>query len=168
MFIASLLVIGIVSRTIYTYAAAPINGARPAILGIARVGEILTLDDGIWDGGPTFTYQWRSCDSGGLNCSDIGGATNNSYTLQGTDIGTTVIAVVTGTNVDGSASASTNPSSVVQASLGDINGDGAVNLFDLGKLLGQWQSGSAIAEDLDGSGQVNQTDLNLLLGLYQP
>src|SRR5665647_719103 len=99
LFVASLLFIGVVSRSIYSYAIppdAPLVGARPSLLGTARVGEVMTIDDGIWDGGPTFTYQWKGCDSGGLNCSDISGETNSSYTLLASDIGNTVEAVVTG------------------------------------------------------------------------
>ncbi|MBM4099200.1 MAG: hypothetical protein FJ260_04470 [Planctomycetes bacterium] len=49
---------------------------------------------------------------------------------------------------------------------GDLNGDGAVNGFDLGLLLGGWgQPGPA---DLNGDGTVDGFDLGLLLGAWTP
>jgi hypothetical protein len=49
---------------------------------------------------------------------------------------------------------------------GDLNGDGAVNGFDLGLLLGGWgQPGTA---DLNGDGTVDGFDLGLLLGAWTP
>lgn len=170
LFVASLIVLGVISNTLTSFAdpAPPINTSRPSISGTAAVGQVMTTDDGIWTGLPTYTYQWRSCDSGGGNCSNISGATNATYTLQVGEAGSTVRAVVTATNIDGSDTSTSDPSNVVQAQLGDLNSDGIINLFDLGVFLGHWQSGSSPAEDLNSDGIVNQTDLSIILGLYQP
>ncbi len=170
LFFAGLLMLVVVSRTISSFAAGspPINTSRPSLSGTAAVGQVMTTDDGIWTGLPTYTYQWRSCDSGGGNCSDISGATGATYTLQVSDAGGTVRAVVTATNVDGSDTSTSDPSNVVQAQLGDLNNDAIINLFDLGVFLGHWQSGSSPAEDFNSDGIVDQDDLSIILGLYQP
>jgi hypothetical protein len=170
LFVASLMVLGIVTHTISSFAAGspPINTSRPAISGTAAVGQVLTTDEGIWTGLPTYDYQWRSCDSAGNNCSDISGANGSSYTLQASDAGNTVRAVVTATNVDGSDFSTSDASGVIQAQLGDLNNDGIINLFDLGIFLGHWQSGSSPIEDFVANGIIDQADLNVLLGLYQP
>src|SRR5205085_6901602 len=55
------------------------------------------------------------CDSLGSNCADISGATSSTYTLTPSDVGGTVKAVVTGTNVAGNAAASSSASPVVIA-----------------------------------------------------
>jgi len=132
----------------------------------------MTVANGTWGGPPTsFEYQWRSCDSSGLNCSDISGAVNDTYTLQASDAGNTVRAVVTGINIDGQDSATSDPSNVVQAQLGDLNSDGVINLFDLGILVGHLGSCSTSCAnaDLDSNGVVDvENDLDTLLGMYQP
>lgn len=170
MFVASLLFFAVVGRAVYSYAAGtpPENSSRPTISGVAAVGQQLNGDNGIWNTIADFTYQWRSCDTNGNNCSDISGANSINYTLQGSDTGHTVKLVVTATTVDGSTAATSDPSIVVQGQLGDFNSDGIINLFDLGVMLGQWGSGSSPIQDLDNNGQVGQSDLSILLGMYQP
>ncbi len=150
-----------------TFAVAPINTAPPSISGLPAVGQVMTVDEGVWTGLPTYDYQWRRCDSAGNNCADISGATNRTYTLQTPDGGNTVRAVVTATNVDGSDTATSNQSLEIQAMLGDINNDNVVNIFDLGILLGNWGSGSSPTSDLDGSGSIGEGDVVEILKLYQ-
>lgn len=41
-------------------------------------------------------YQWQRCDSIG-NCTNIAGATTSSYVLQTSDVGDTVLAIISGT-----------------------------------------------------------------------
>jgi len=86
---------------------APTNTTSPAISGTAIDGSTLSTTTGVWMGSRplTYAYQWRRCDSGGLNCSDIGGATASSYTLTSADVGSTIAAVVTASNSVGFASA---------------------------------------------------------------
>ncbi len=169
VFVASLMAVGVVTHTITSFAAGspPINTSRPFLSGVAAVGQVLTTDDGSWTGFPTYTYQWRTCDSGGSNCSDISGATDSSYTLQSSDAGNTVRAVVTATNADGSDTSTSDASNIIQAQLGDLNNDGIVNLFDLGIFLGHWESGTSPAEDFVPTGFIDQADLDFLLGIYQ-
>ena len=168
-----MLLVGIGAHTITTFAdpQPPFNMSPPSRAGTAAVGQNMTAFYGSWGGGPTsYTYQWRACDSGGANCSDISGATDSTYVLQVSDSGGTVRAVVTAHNADGEDSATTDASNIVQAQLGDLNSDGIINLFDLGILVGHLGacSTSCANADLDSSGTVDDTDLGTLLGIYQP
>jgi hypothetical protein len=94
---------------------APVNTALPQISGNVAVGQQLAADPGNWTGtpSPTLTYQWWDCDSAGLSCSAIAGATASSYTIQSTDAGFALEVVVTGSNIAGSSQAASPPTSVV-------------------------------------------------------
>ena len=56
--------------------------------------------------------------------------------------------------------------------VGDVNGDGQVNGFDLGLLLAAWTgnndcaSESCLAADFNGDGQVNGFDMGLFLSAW--
>ena len=93
----------------------PVNTVAPAVSGQAVVGQVLSASDGTWTGtpAPSFGYQWQDCDSNGLNCAPIGGATASSYTVAAGDVGSTLVIVVTGTNTSGSSSASSAATAVV-------------------------------------------------------
>ena len=87
-------------------AVAPSNSVAPVISGSTPVGSILTTTNGTWTGTPTptFTYQWVR--DGGATL--IGGATSSTYTTQPADIGSAVTCIVAGTNIGGSATATSN------------------------------------------------------------
>ena len=95
----------------------PANSALPGISGTAQDGQTLSGSTGTWGGtGPiTYAYQWRRCDAAGASCANIGGATSSNYSLVPADIGSTIRLVVTATNSEGSASATSAQSSVVTA-----------------------------------------------------
>lgn len=82
--------------------AAPTNTLLPSISGVAQEDEVLTAVPGVWTGNPTFTYQWQEDDSGWGN---ISGATGKTYTPVTGNVGNQLRVVVTGTNSEGSASA---------------------------------------------------------------
>ena len=85
---------------------APQIGTTPAITGTAQQGVTLSVSSGTWSNDPTgFAYVWEDCDSSGNNCSPITGATSSSYTLQPSDVGSTVAAQVTASNAGGQSSA---------------------------------------------------------------
>lgn len=80
--------------------AAPVLTVAPAITGIARVGQTLSVDNGTFTGDPTivFSYQWFA---GGVA---IVGATAKTYVLTADELGKVVNARVTAQNDSGIAS----------------------------------------------------------------
>jgi inosine-uridine nucleoside N-ribohydrolase len=85
----------------------PSNTSLPVISGRATVGRMLASSTGAWSGTPpiSHTFQWQRCHPG---CSNIPGATGNSYTLTTADQGAKVRVGVTATNSVGSAKAASN------------------------------------------------------------
>ncbi len=81
---------------------APSNSVAPAITGTAQEGQTLTCSTGTWSGSPTYAYQWKR------NGSNIGSATNATYTLVTADVGQSIKCTVTATNFVGSATADSN------------------------------------------------------------
>jgi beta-glucanase (GH16 family) len=82
---------------------APVNTAEPVVSGTVATGSTLTTTNGSWSGSPTsFTYQWQDCAKDGTVCSDISGATANTYAVTAGDSGHTIEAVVTAHNASGS------------------------------------------------------------------
>jgi surface protein len=100
------------SNSITPTAIAPSNSVAPVISGSTPVGSTLTTTDGTWTGTPTptFTYQWYR------GASSIGGATASTYVTIIADTSLAVTCQVTGTNIGGSATATSNsitPTAVV-------------------------------------------------------
>lgn len=59
-----------------------------------------------WDGASLIEsgsqqYQWEDCDSAGLNCTAIPGATGDTYTVQDSDVGHIIIFSETATDYNG-------------------------------------------------------------------
>ena len=96
---------------------APRNTVAPTISGTARQGEVLTADPGTWSGTQpiTFAYQWRRCDTNGVNCSNIIGATSKTHTLTSVDVGNKLSVRVRASNSAGSRAAVSLPTAVVTA-----------------------------------------------------
>jgi hypothetical protein len=94
--------------------AAPESLSVPTISGTASVGQPLTADDGSW-GGPSvkYSYQWTHCDTKGASCTVLAGATGKTLLLAPSDVGSTIRVVVSATNKNGLALATSNPTAVV-------------------------------------------------------
>jgi RHS repeat-associated protein len=126
--------------------AAPVNSALPTLSGTFKTSSSVTTSNGTWQNGvSSFAYQWRRCDSSGANCSDISGATSQTYTVQGADFGSTLRAVVTATNSSGSTSATSAASVVSSAAPPAVKSVPAVGgIVDVGQTLttneGRWTS----------------------------
>lgn len=88
------------------------NTETPTISGAPVVGVRMAVSNGKWSGAPiTYGYQWMRC---GTACTPILGATNANYTPTNSDVGDSLIAVVTATNGGGSASISVTSGKVEQ------------------------------------------------------
>ena len=89
-----------------TSTAAPKNTAPPTISGTTKVGQQLTADPGSWSGNPTsFAYQWQRCDADVAICSNIVGATSQTYVIVSGDLGFRLRVPVTARNPKGSDTA---------------------------------------------------------------
>jgi hypothetical protein len=97
----------------------PVNTKLPSIEVDPPVDEddlwAFDAHAGEWSGSPlpTFRYQWRRCDSGGNNCTDIPGATTLRYIAVAADVGKRLRVAVTGTNTFGAATAVSDATDVV-------------------------------------------------------
>jgi hypothetical protein len=97
-----------------TQAAPPSNTSKPGISGEARAGETLTASTGNWTGNPTgYGFQWIRCSVRVSNCSNIGGATRNTYRLTSADVGRRLIVAVRAENADGDRRAQSDPTAEI-------------------------------------------------------
>jgi hypothetical protein len=92
----------------------PTNSVRPAVSGVAQIGEELTVSNGTWSPTPTsFGRQWQRCDSAGENCRNIAGATGRTYGVRSADAGHRLRALVTARTSGGVSTRASSPSGVV-------------------------------------------------------
>src|SRR5262249_21283652 len=127
--------------------AAPTIVEDPSISGTATVGSTLYGHPATCNGGPglTYKYLWVRCNENGESCASISGATETSYTLTQTDLGSTIRLRVTATNSSGSKYETSAPTSIVVAANGTpanskppaISGTAAVGSA-LGSTPGRW------------------------------
>ncbi len=72
--------------------------------------------------------------------------------------------VIGSSNSGGSSGGSITPPANTNSLVGDINGDGVVDVLDFNALLVHWgQTGSGIAADLNNDGVVDILDFNILI-----
>jgi hypothetical protein len=102
--------------------APPKATGEPTISGRPIVGNVLTASNGSFSGtGPfNYTYRWLRCPASGSGgngegCTAISDATFRRYTVRRADIGHRLRVRVTAANSEGSASATSNATAVVQA-----------------------------------------------------
>jgi hypothetical protein len=101
------------SLSVVPAAQAPINTVQPALSNTSpQVGTEISTTNGTWINDPTsFTYQWKDCDTGltpgiikpakGPICHSIAGATNQTYTITSSDVGSLVTVLITASNTGG-------------------------------------------------------------------
>lgn len=102
--------------------APPKATGEPTISGRPVVGNVLTASNGSWSGtGPfNFTYRWLRCPASGSGgngegCTAISGATFRRYTVRQADAAHRLRVRVTAANSEGSATATSNATAIVQA-----------------------------------------------------
>jgi alpha-tubulin suppressor-like RCC1 family protein len=102
--------------------APPSTKSPPTITGADEESHTLTGHAAPWTGEPrSFEYQWKRCESGGLNCHSINGAATNKLVLTGPDVGKVIEFRETATNAAGSGVAISTPTSSIVAAL-PVNG----------------------------------------------
>jgi len=101
----------------------PSETAVPTVSGSPIVNQALAASNGSWSGlpAPTFSYQWQRCDSAGANCTNIAGATAQSYLLTSSDVTRRLRVVVAAANSLGSAGGTSSPTAVIGAALAPSN-----------------------------------------------
>jgi len=73
----------------------PISVSPPSITGTVRVAHALVASSGSWANGPVaYAYRWSRCDSTGVACVTIPGATAATYTVASNDTGSTLRVAV--------------------------------------------------------------------------
>src|SRR4051812_22971598 len=82
---------------------------KQPIAGHPFVGETLTSRRDRWAGAPAFTEQWRRCASDGSSCTDIPGATAQTYVPVPDDVGHTLKVHVTATEGGMTSTADSDP-----------------------------------------------------------
>ena len=100
----------------------PANSSAPAISGTPVAGKRLSARTGSWSGGPSaYVYQWQTCSSSG--CTDIPGATSQTYTPARSNLGQRLVVEVYAANAYGSSPAVVSaPSAPVVATAGGGGG----------------------------------------------
>ena len=102
--------------------APPSTKSPPTITGADEESRTLTGHAAPWTGEPkSFEYQWKRCESGGLNCHPINGADNNKYVLVGADVGKVLELRETATNAAGSGVSLSSPTATIVGAL-PVNG----------------------------------------------
>jgi hypothetical protein len=86
--------------------APPIVASLPTVTGSAQVGSVLTAQPGGWAPatGNTFAFLWQRRYGSG-SYQNIPGVSGTAYTAAPNDLGDTIRVIVTVSNVDGSATA---------------------------------------------------------------
>ncbi len=133
-------------------ASEPSDSSLPSISGTTMDGQTLTASTGTWTGTTpiSYSYQWRQCNSVGEECSDISGATNETYTLSNGDVGNTLRIVVTASNIAGYTSGTSEATAVIDPlapsddSLPSISGT-AANGQTLTASTGTWTGTTPIS-----------------------
>lgn len=91
----------------------PQNTGLPTISGPAQVGGTLTASTGSWGGvSLTYAFQWLRCDSAGGACASAPGQTSATYVATSADASRTLRVVVTATNKNGAAAATSAPTAI--------------------------------------------------------
>lgn len=128
--------------------APPTNVTPPTLLGPAQSGQLLLLDEGVWNGSASASERrWLRCAFSG--CTQIDGAFGLSYVLGPEDAGAQVAAEVTRTNAYGSATAQTARTAVIGVAPPRPPAVTDPVFAVAGDVAGSWSSDEATAAVID-------------------
>ena len=101
---------------------APKNTAVPTFSNnYPVVGTTLSAWNGTWSNSPVgYSYQWSDCNSLGVECTAISGATSQTYKPVSGDLGHRLVVSVTATNSGGAATAMSAATSGVTSTVSMI------------------------------------------------
>jgi hypothetical protein len=93
----------------------PLVSSLPSLKGSATDGKKLKATRGVWSGAKpiAYSYGWQLCSQAGDECTTIASARAGSYPLVSADIGHTLRALVTASNPQGAATATSLASSTI-------------------------------------------------------
>ena len=95
------------------------NGSLPMIWGGAYAEALLTATEGTWTSSTavSYSYHWQRCNAEGASCRAIEGATEQSYSIDEADVGSTLRIAVTATNATASETVMSDATAVVEATV---------------------------------------------------
>jgi hypothetical protein len=125
---------------------APSNSVAPAISGVQIVGQTLNTTNGTWTGDPTitFTYQWQRSADGGVNWTNIIGATSNTHVIQAAGAGNLTRCQVTASNAFGDSTPAFSNAISVRATIADIYSANIESIFYLSLHRGAYYGSPCI------------------------
>lgn len=140
----------VISPATATVIDKPVLTGTVSITGTAQVGQTLTANTSFLNGSGTISYQWMR----GVN--NIG-TNSNSYTVQTTDIGSTITITVTRTDNSGSVT-STPTANVINPLTGTVTIIGTAHvgriltvdtnsLAGTGNIIYEWRRGNTIVQN---------------------
>jgi hypothetical protein len=105
------------SKRVRIRPAVPANTAAPSIDGRPVDGQVLNARTGRWKGLSPIRYaqQWQRCNSRGVACTNISGATAASYRVSSADVGGTLRVAVIAKNKRGTRTARSRQAGPVAA-----------------------------------------------------
>jgi hypothetical protein len=106
---------------------APVATGPPQIAGTPVVGDTLSESHASWSNDPTaYAYQWEDCAGTGAGCTPISGATGETYELQPSDVGYTVVVAESASNAGGSGAPTLSPPTAVVQTPGVASAGAAI------------------------------------------
>ncbi len=136
--------------------SAPANTVLPALSTTSpTMGTNLSVTTGTWSNSPVaYSYQWQDCESGGVNCTSIVGATNHTYTPLASDGGYYLVARVTAISAGGAVTVGSAASNQVPSAAPTYS----AQFGSAGSGNGQFNKPRT--EAIDASGNLWVTDGN--------
>jgi hypothetical protein len=147
-------------------AGKPAASSPPTISGAPQEGKTLTGDRGKWTNNPgDYNYFWLRCDKNGGSCSGIGGAHAGTYTLTSADVGNRIRFRVQATNSDGSTTAASVPTAVVQSAVAPPppRGNGCPPRGNPDQVAGITPPAALIIDTLQSDPQIVTNDTGTLI-----